>query len=42
MQLRPWGFDLADITVPVLLLHGGQDMRPQESDPVPRRPDRRG
>jgi pimeloyl-ACP methyl ester carboxylesterase len=24
--LRPWGFDLADITVPVLLLHGRQDM----------------
>jgi pimeloyl-ACP methyl ester carboxylesterase len=23
--LRPWGFDLADITVPVLLLHGRQD-----------------
>src|SRR5436305_8965583 len=22
--LRPWGFDLADITVPVLLLHGRQ------------------
>jgi pimeloyl-ACP methyl ester carboxylesterase len=26
MQLRPWGFDLADISVPVLLLHGRQDM----------------
>jgi pimeloyl-ACP methyl ester carboxylesterase len=26
MQLRPWGFDVADITVPVLLLHGRQDM----------------
>ena len=25
-MLRPWGFDLADIAVPVLLLHGGQDM----------------
>ena len=25
-MLRPWGFDLADITVPVLLLHGRQDM----------------
>ena len=24
--LRPWGFDLADITVPVLVLHGRQDM----------------
>ena len=24
--LRPWGFDLADIAVPVLLLHGRQDM----------------
>jgi pimeloyl-ACP methyl ester carboxylesterase len=24
--LRPWGFDLADITIPVLLLHGRQDM----------------
>jgi pimeloyl-ACP methyl ester carboxylesterase len=24
--LRPWGFDLAEITVPVLLLHGKQDM----------------
>jgi len=24
--LRPWGFDLASITVPVLLLHGRQDM----------------
>jgi len=23
---RPWGFDLADIAVPVLLLHGRQDM----------------
>jgi pimeloyl-ACP methyl ester carboxylesterase len=22
---RPWGFELADITVPVLLLHGRQD-----------------
>ena len=22
---RPWGFALADISVPVLLLHGGQD-----------------
>lgn len=26
MQLRPWGFDLADIAVPILLLHGRQDM----------------
>ena len=25
-MIRPWGFDLADITVPVLLLHGRQDM----------------
>ena len=25
-HLRPWGFDLADINVPVLLLHGRQDM----------------
>jgi pimeloyl-ACP methyl ester carboxylesterase len=25
-MLRPWGFDLADISVPVLLLHGRQDM----------------
>lgn len=24
-MLRPWGFDLAGITVPVLLLHGSQD-----------------
>jgi pimeloyl-ACP methyl ester carboxylesterase len=24
--VRPWGFDLADISVPVLLLHGRQDM----------------
>ena len=24
-QLTPWGFDVAKITVPVLLLHGGQD-----------------
>jgi pimeloyl-ACP methyl ester carboxylesterase len=24
--LKPWGFDLASITVPVLLLHGSQDM----------------
>lgn len=24
-MLRPWGFDLASITVPVLLLHGRQD-----------------
>ena len=24
--VRPWGFDLAGITVPVLLLHGRQDM----------------
>jgi pimeloyl-ACP methyl ester carboxylesterase len=24
--IRPWGFDLASITVPVLLLHGKQDM----------------
>ena len=24
--IRPWGFDLADIAVPVLLLHGRQDM----------------
>jgi pimeloyl-ACP methyl ester carboxylesterase len=24
--VRPWGFSLADITVPVLLLHGRQDM----------------
>ncbi len=26
MQLWPWGFDLADIAAPVLLLHGRQDM----------------
>jgi pimeloyl-ACP methyl ester carboxylesterase len=25
-MVRPWGFDLAGITVPVLLLHGKQDM----------------
>ncbi|MGH3406303.1 MAG: alpha/beta fold hydrolase [Streptosporangiaceae bacterium] len=25
-MLRPWGFDLASITVPVLLLHGRQDL----------------
>ena len=25
-MVRPWGFDLADISVPVLLLHGRQDM----------------
>jgi pimeloyl-ACP methyl ester carboxylesterase len=25
-MLRPWGFSLADITVPVLLLHGRQDI----------------
>jgi pimeloyl-ACP methyl ester carboxylesterase len=25
-MVRPWGFDLAAITVPVLLLHGKQDM----------------
>jgi len=25
-MLRPWGFDLADIAIPVLLLHGRQDM----------------
>ncbi len=25
-MVRPWGFDLADISVPVLLLHGKQDM----------------
>jgi pimeloyl-ACP methyl ester carboxylesterase len=24
-QLSPWGFDVAQISVPVLLLHGGQD-----------------
>jgi pimeloyl-ACP methyl ester carboxylesterase len=24
-HLDPWGFELADITVPVLLLHGRQD-----------------
>jgi pimeloyl-ACP methyl ester carboxylesterase len=24
--LRPWGFEVASITVPVLLLHGRQDM----------------
>ncbi|HUD77179.1 MAG TPA: alpha/beta hydrolase [Streptosporangiaceae bacterium] len=24
--VRPWGFELSDITVPVLLLHGRQDM----------------
>ena len=23
--IRPWGFELADISVPVLLLHGRQD-----------------
>jgi pimeloyl-ACP methyl ester carboxylesterase len=26
MVTRPWGFDLASIAVPVLLLHGRQDM----------------
>jgi pimeloyl-ACP methyl ester carboxylesterase len=26
MVTRPWGFDLASIAVPVLLLHGGEDM----------------
>ena len=26
MQLRPWGFDLPDIAVPVLLLHGRLDL----------------
>jgi pimeloyl-ACP methyl ester carboxylesterase len=25
-MLKPWGFDLADIAVPVLLLYGGQDV----------------
>ena len=25
-MVRPWGFDLADIAVPVLLVHGRQDM----------------
>jgi pimeloyl-ACP methyl ester carboxylesterase len=25
-NIRPWGFDLSEITVPVLLLHGRQDM----------------
>jgi pimeloyl-ACP methyl ester carboxylesterase len=25
-MIRPWGFELADISVPVLLLHGRQDM----------------
>jgi pimeloyl-ACP methyl ester carboxylesterase len=25
-MIRPWGFDVADISVPVLLLHGRQDM----------------
>jgi pimeloyl-ACP methyl ester carboxylesterase len=25
-MVRPWGFGLADIAVPVLLLHGGRDM----------------
>jgi pimeloyl-ACP methyl ester carboxylesterase len=25
-MLEPWGFDLADIAVPVLLLYGGQDV----------------
>jgi pimeloyl-ACP methyl ester carboxylesterase len=25
-MVRPWGFDLAAIAVPVLLLHGRQDM----------------
>lgn len=25
-MIKPWGFDLADIAVPVLLLHGRQDM----------------
>jgi pimeloyl-ACP methyl ester carboxylesterase len=24
-HVRPWGFELADITVPVLLLHGRED-----------------
>ena len=24
-RLRPWGFELADISIPVLLLHGRQD-----------------
>jgi pimeloyl-ACP methyl ester carboxylesterase len=25
-MIRPWGFSLSDITVPVLLLHGRQDV----------------
>jgi pimeloyl-ACP methyl ester carboxylesterase len=25
LQAQAWGFDLADIAVPVLLLYGGQD-----------------
>jgi pimeloyl-ACP methyl ester carboxylesterase len=24
-HVRPWGFELSDISVPVMLLHGGQD-----------------
>jgi pimeloyl-ACP methyl ester carboxylesterase len=24
-QIRPWGFELADIAVPVLVMHGRQD-----------------
>jgi len=24
-QMTPWGFDVAQISVPVLVLHGGQD-----------------
>jgi pimeloyl-ACP methyl ester carboxylesterase len=24
-RLRPWGFELADISIPVLVLHGRQD-----------------